>query len=58
MSVVLWPEEGDLPENLYRVVCVIMNKCSFESFMILLRTAKLNSVNDNLQMRSWWHTCD
>ena len=25
--------EGDFPENLHGVVCVIINKCSFESFM-------------------------
>ena len=29
----LWPEEGYFPENLHRVVYVIINKCSFESFM-------------------------
>ena len=27
------PEEGDFPENLHRVVYVIINKCSFESFV-------------------------
>ena len=31
----LWPEEGDFPENLHRVVYVIINKRSFESFMCL-----------------------
>ena len=35
LSVVLWPEEGDFPENLHRVVYVIINKRSFESFMCL-----------------------
>ena len=30
---VLWHEEGDFPENVHRVVYVIMNKRSFESFM-------------------------
>ena len=35
LSVVLWPEEGDFPENLHRVVCVIINKHSFESFLCL-----------------------
>ena len=29
----MWPEEGDFPENMHRVVCVIINKRSFESFM-------------------------
>ena len=33
--MVLWPEEGDFPENLLRVVYVIMNKRSFESLMCL-----------------------
>ena len=33
LSVVLWPEEGDFHENLHRVVYVIINKRSFESFM-------------------------
>ena len=32
LSVVLWPEEGDFPENMHRVVYVIINKRSFESF--------------------------
>ena len=31
----MWPEEGDFPENLHHVVFVIINKCSFESFMCL-----------------------
>ena len=31
----LWPEEGDFPENLRRVVCVVINKPPFESFMCL-----------------------
>ena len=31
----LWPEEGDFPENLHRVVYVIINKRSFEPFMCL-----------------------
>ena len=35
LSVVLWPEEGDFPENLHRVVYVIIDKRSFESFMCL-----------------------
>ena len=30
---ILWPEEGDFPENLRHVVCVIINKRSFESFV-------------------------
>ena len=34
-EIQLWPEEGAFPENLHRVVYVIMNKCSFESFMCL-----------------------
>ena len=34
LSVVLWPEEGDFPKNLHRVVCVIINKRSFESFYV------------------------
>ena len=33
VSVMLWPEEGDFPENLHHVICVIINKCSFESFV-------------------------
>ena len=35
LSVFLWPEEGDFPENLHRVVYVIINKHSLESFMCL-----------------------
>ena len=35
LSVVLWPEEGDLPENLHPVVYVIINTRSFESFVCL-----------------------
>ena len=31
----LWPGEGNFPENLHRVVYVIINKRSFESFMYL-----------------------
>ena len=31
----MWPEEGDFPENLRRVVYVIINKRSFESLMCL-----------------------
>ena len=31
----LWPEEGDFPENVHRVVYVIITKRSFESFMCL-----------------------
>ena len=31
----MWPEEGDFPENLHCVVYVIIDKCSFESFMCL-----------------------
>ena len=37
LSVVLWPEEGDFPENLHRVVYVIVNKRSFESSVSLER---------------------
>ena len=33
LSVILWPEEGDFPENLHHVVYVIINKHSFESFV-------------------------
>ena len=32
---VLWPEEGDFPENVHRVVYVIIYKRSFESFTCL-----------------------
>ena len=36
----MWPEEGDFPENvLHRVVYVIINRCSFESFMCLEKQA-------------------
>ena len=35
LSVVLWPEEGDFPESLHRVVYVIINKRCVESFMHL-----------------------
>ena len=35
LSAILWPEEGDFPNNLHRVVYVIINKRSFESFMCL-----------------------
>ena len=31
----MWPEEGDFPENVHRVVYVIINKRSFETFMCL-----------------------
>ena len=34
-SAVLWPEEGDFPQNLRRAVYVIINKRSFESVMCL-----------------------
>ena len=37
LSVILWPEEGDFPENLHRVVYVIINEHSFDSFMCLDR---------------------
>ena len=30
----MWPEEGDFPENVHRVVYVIINKRSFESFQV------------------------
>ena len=30
-----WPEEGDFLKKLHRVVCVIKDKRSFESFMCL-----------------------
>ena len=33
LSVVLWPEEGDLPENLHPVVYVMINTRSFECFV-------------------------
>ena len=32
LSVILWLDEGDIPENL-QIVCVIIKKCSFEPFM-------------------------
>ena len=35
LSVVLWPEEQDFPENLHCVVYVLINKRSFEPFMCL-----------------------
>ena len=35
LQTALWPEEGDFPENLHRLVYVIINKRSFESFMCL-----------------------
>ena len=34
-NVILWPEEQDFPENLHRVVYVLINKRSFESFRCL-----------------------
>ena len=34
-GALLIPEEGDFPENLHRVVYVMINKRSFESFMCL-----------------------
>ena len=37
LSVVLWPEEGDFPENLHRVVYVIINERSFELSVCLER---------------------
>ena len=33
LSVILWPEEGDFPENLHHVDSVIINKRCFESFL-------------------------
>ena len=36
LSVVLWPEEMNSPENVHPVVHVIINKRSFESFMYLV----------------------
>ena len=41
LSVFLWPEEGDFPENLHCVVYVIINKHSLESFMCLDHTGCL-----------------
>ena len=35
LNVILRPEEGYFPENLHRVIYVIINKLSFESFMCL-----------------------
>ena len=35
LSVVLRPEEGNFSENFNNVVCVMINKRSFESFMCL-----------------------
>ena len=35
LSVVLWPEEGDFPETVHRVVYVTINKRSFEYFVCL-----------------------
>ena len=35
LFVVLWPKEGDFPENVHGVVYVIIIKRSFESFMCL-----------------------
>ena len=35
LSVVSWPEEGDSPEISHRIVYVLINKRSFESFMCL-----------------------
>ena len=40
----LWPEEGDSPEIVHRVVYVIIKKCSFEAFMCL------DLVYDHLQL--------
>ena len=30
----MWPEEGDFPENVHRVVYVIINKWPLESFHV------------------------
>ena len=41
-------EEGDFPENLHRVVCVIINKRSLQSLMcfnIITAFEKLNTEN-------------
>ena len=51
LSVVLWPEEGDFPENVHCVVYFIINKHSFESFMCFgsyLRTLAVILVSDLL----------
>ena len=46
LSVVLWPKEGDFPESLYRVVYVIINKRSLESFMCFVHHSyfSLNTI--------------
>ena len=41
LSDVLWPEEGDFPENVHRLVCVIINKRSFECFLCLNLSGQL-----------------
>ena len=49
LSVALWPEEGDFPENVHCVVYFIINKRSFESFMCFgsyLRTLAVILVSD------------
>ena len=45
LSVILWPEEGDFPENLHHVVYVIINKHSFESFVFGSCVTKLKYWN-------------
>ena len=30
----MWPEEGDFPENVHRVLYVVINKHSFRSFSV------------------------
>ena len=48
LTVVLWPEEGDFPENLHHDIYVVINKRSFESFMCLDLTelSRLNYTSD------------
>ena len=53
LSVILWPEEGDFPENLHHVVYVIINKRSFESFICLYLVFFSNIILISLLYRAF-----
>ena len=49
----MWPEEGDLPENLHHVhdvVYIIINKHSFESFMCLDLVLNLTEQQEDVPL--------
>ena len=52
LQTALWPEEGDFPENLHRVVYVILIKRSFESFVYLDLILERLQSNSNSKSNS------